>query len=255
MIHQAPPLSIIVCMNSDNPFMDSAFDSLSAACKDLPVEKILVTNGGYIPSKNIADNFDKVIHTVLGGLGYARNRGAELASAEFITFFDSDDILERSYVQRLLSEISVGMLRKETYAYSGTKNIDSAGNPLLASLAARLSKKPNSALWYKHPFTGATLVIPRDKFILIGGYKWGGYAEDYELSIRLRSNFGKPTLFQDNFYIYRLHGNAMSSGTKNKILGVLAIQSYAFISGKGTLYAAGMVVSTMRLLLCKLRLG
>ncbi len=242
-------------MNSDNPFMDAAFDSLSAACKDIPVEKILVTNGGYIPQQSIADNFDKVIHAVLGGLGYARNRGVELASAEFITFFDSDDILERSYVQRLLSEISTGTLRKEVYAYSGTKNIDAASNPLPPSLSARLSKQPNAALWYKHPFTGATLLIPRDKFIQVGGYKWGGYAEDYELSIRLRSKFGAPAFFQDNCYIYRLHGNAMSSGKKNKIIGVLAIQSYAFISGKGAAYAAGMFVSAIRLILCKLRLA
>lgn len=241
-------------MNSDNPFMDAAFDSLSAACKDIPVEKILVTNGGYIPRQSIADNFDKVIHAALGGLGYARNRGVESASAEFITFFDSDDILERSYVQRLMAEISTGILRKEVYAYSGTKNIDAEGNPLQPSMSARLSKQPNAALWYKHPYTGATLVIPRDKFIQVGGYKWG-------VCGRLRAKYSpqkhlwRSCFFQDNYYIYRLHGNAMSSGKKNKILGVLAIQSYAFISGKGAAYAVGMFVSTIRFMLCKLRLA
>jgi hypothetical protein len=101
----------------------------------------------------------------------------------------------------------------------------------------------------RHPFTGATLVIRRDVFVSLNGYKWGGYAEDYELSIRLQRFLGSATFLENNYYIYRIHSGAMSGSQVRKIFGVLQVQLHALLSGSGTRYLAGIFLSTFRLLI------
>lgn len=247
MAQQKTVLSIIMCMHSDNPFMEKAFESMTRAVAGLPVETILVANGGYRPMEAVAARFDKQVTTAIGGLGYARNRGVEEAEGEFITFFDADDLLERTYVERQLEAIASGLLNGNAYAFSATKNVGPADEPIGASLSARMTREPNRTLWFKHPFTGATLLIRREHMISIGGYKWSGYAEDYELSVRLRERFGPAVYLGDNHYIYRLHGAAMSSSVKKKARGVMHIQLHAVVGGKGPRYAAGALVSMCRL--------
>lgn len=234
-------------MHSTNPYMEKAFASLTSAVAELPVETILVANGGYRPDDAVKACFDRCISTAIGGLGYARNHGAEAANGEYISFFDADDLIERSYVTAILAAIRAGRLAGERYGYSATRNIGPSDEPLAPGLAARLTGEPNRALWYKHPFTGATLVIARENFIKVGGYKWAGYAEDYELSIRLRKQFGHATYLPDNHYLYRLHGNAMSSSLRNKARGVMLIQIHALLAGRGAAYAGGAVLNLLRL--------
>lgn len=238
-----------MCMHSENPYMGKAFETLTSAVAGLPVETILVANGGYVPGEAILRHFDKHVVTAIGGLGYARNRGVEEAGGEYITFFDADDLLERQYVERILGAIADGSLSGQAYGFSATRNIGPADEPLSASLSARMTKEPNRSLWFKHPFTGATLVIRRADFIRIGGYKWSGYAEDYELSVRLRQQFGPAKYLGDNRYVYRLHGAAMSSSARKKAQGVMHIQLHAFLGGKGARYAAGALISLSRVAL------
>lgn len=42
----------------------------------------------------------KVIHKANAGLGYARNTGIENASGEYICFFDSDDYIDPSTIEK-----------------------------------------------------------------------------------------------------------------------------------------------------------
>lgn len=48
------------------------------------------------------DDRVKVIHAGNMGLSEARNRGIRIASGDYITFVDSDDVLDRSFVQKLM---------------------------------------------------------------------------------------------------------------------------------------------------------
>lgn len=73
------------------------------------LEIILVDDGSTDRSGIIADECAKkdkrvkVIHKDNGGVSAARNSGLEIASGEFVCFADSDDILEKDYVEYLLN--------------------------------------------------------------------------------------------------------------------------------------------------------
>ena len=47
----------------------------------------------------------KVIHQKNGGAANARNHGLDMATGEYICFIDSDDKIEKNYVEKLLGAI------------------------------------------------------------------------------------------------------------------------------------------------------
>lgn len=69
------------------------------------MEIILVDDGSTDSSGQICDHWAKedsrikVIHKKNGGLADARNAGIDIAKGELITFLDSDDSVERTYVE------------------------------------------------------------------------------------------------------------------------------------------------------------
>lgn len=75
------------------------------------IEIILVDDGSTDSSANICDEYRnkdsriKVIHKKNGGLSDARNAGTEIATGKYITYIDSDDVVEPDYVEYLYSLI------------------------------------------------------------------------------------------------------------------------------------------------------
>ena len=75
-------------------------------------ELILIDDGSPDRCGQICDEYAKaddrvrVIHQKNGGLSAARNAGLDLADGEFITFVDSDDILNRYYLQKLYEALT-----------------------------------------------------------------------------------------------------------------------------------------------------
>ncbi len=226
--------------------MDEALASLRSATAGLPVAAVLVANGGWQPGEPVTRHFDDVVRCELAGLGLARNLGVLQARSPWVSFFDTDDVLERGYVQGLLGAIESAQQQRRPCFFNGTAFIDADSRPLGVPRSAP-HRHPALALALRHPFTGATLTIRRDAFIALGGYKWGGYAEDYELSIRLVQRHGLPQVHHANHYRYRLHGAAMSGNGRAKIAGVLAVQLHAAVSGRGRRYWLGAGVSVARL--------
>lgn len=74
-------------------------------------ELILVDDGSTDGTANISDELSridnriKVIHKENGGVSSARNMGLKKSSGEYITFIDSDDWIEKDYLESLLSDI------------------------------------------------------------------------------------------------------------------------------------------------------
>lgn len=70
-------------------------------------ELILVDDGSPDRCGEICDEYKKkdtriqVIHKMNGGLSDARNAGLKIASGEYITFVDSDDMISDDYLERL----------------------------------------------------------------------------------------------------------------------------------------------------------
>lgn len=74
------------------------------------IEIILVDDGSPDGCGTICDEYAqkddriKVIHKENGGLGYARNRGLEIATGEYVAFIDSDDYVDSDMVEKLYAE-------------------------------------------------------------------------------------------------------------------------------------------------------
>lgn len=64
-------------------------------------ELIIIDDGSTDGSELICDNFAsenvKVIHQSNKGLSMARNVGLEMASGEYISFIDSDDVIKSDF--------------------------------------------------------------------------------------------------------------------------------------------------------------
>lgn len=71
------------------------------------LEIILIDDGSKDNCPQICDKFKKydkrikVIHKENGGLSSARNSGIDIAEGKYITFIDSDDYVEKNYVEEL----------------------------------------------------------------------------------------------------------------------------------------------------------
>jgi glycosyltransferase involved in cell wall biosynthesis len=245
-----PKLSIVTCANRVNPYFDAAIQSLAAVCDGQSVQRVLVANGGWQPGEAIAKGFDLVVTTAESGLGHARNLGIERSAGEWVTFFDSDDLLDTQYVAATLAGIE--RHAEEAFFFNTTAMIAENGE-LMADWIPALQRYPDSvALRLAHPYTGATLVIRSDLFRHAGGYCWKGYAEDYELTLRLvfgHAGRTVPSRNLDAIYLYRQHGDTMSGNVRKKIEGVRAVQLHHLLRHRRWSMLLGVFVSTLRLVL------
>lgn len=75
------------------------------------LEILLIDDGSTDSSGKICDEYAqkdtriKVIHKENGGVSLARNVGLDLAQGEYITFIDSDDFVEKTYVEKMYNAL------------------------------------------------------------------------------------------------------------------------------------------------------
>lgn len=102
-------ISIVVPVYNSEHILKTCIKSIiQQEYKD--IEVILVDDGSQDNSGTICDalsredNRIKVIHKVNGGISLARNCGLEIATGEWITFCDNDDVVSTDWLKRF-SEI------------------------------------------------------------------------------------------------------------------------------------------------------
>ena len=101
-------VSIIVPVYNVAPFLDECIASIVSQSYT-EWEAILVDDGSTDGSSEICDHWSKkdsrikVIHQSNSGVSTARNNGIDAASGEYITFVDSDDYVDESYLQEMIN--------------------------------------------------------------------------------------------------------------------------------------------------------
>ena len=94
------------------------------------IEIILVDDGSTDKSGLIADELAqkdkriKVFHKPNSGAGYARNTGLEVANGKYVTFVDSDDLVENNLIELLMDGIAKG----SDACVGGFKRVDEKGH-------------------------------------------------------------------------------------------------------------------------------
>lgn len=99
-------VSVVVPVYKVEKYIDRCVKSLLVQDFD-SYEIILVDDGSPDNCPKICDEYGRqnsrirVLHKSNGGLGDARNYGVKYAGADYITFVDSDDYVEKSYISNL----------------------------------------------------------------------------------------------------------------------------------------------------------
>ena len=103
-------ISVIVPIYNVDKYLDACIESaVSQSYRN--IEIILVDDGSTDRCPEICDAWAekdsriRVIHKENGGLSDARNKGMASSTGAFISFVDSDDILEPEYIEYLYRAI------------------------------------------------------------------------------------------------------------------------------------------------------
>ena len=122
-----PLISIIIPVYNVEAYLRQCLDSILMQ-EMTDWEAILVDDGSPDGSGAICDEYAagdpriKVFHKANGGVSSARNLGLEVAKGEWIVFVDSDDKIEKGFLE--IEDVSADIIQK------GYDNIDADGNLL-----------------------------------------------------------------------------------------------------------------------------
>lgn len=103
-----PLVSIIIPIYKVEPYLRRCLDSIENQTYT-NLEIILVDDGSPDACPQICDEYSArdsrivVVHKENGGLSDARNAGLDICSGEYISFVDSDDWVEKEYIETLIN--------------------------------------------------------------------------------------------------------------------------------------------------------
>ncbi len=219
-----PRLSVVVPIYNVEDYLVSCLESLAdQTFADLEV--VLVDDGSPDSSGRIAEDFARerpgwsVLHVDNGGLGRARNIGLDHATAEFVTFVDSDDVVPRDAYELMMHAIeasgsdivSGGVLR-----FDGARTRPSGlHRRAVPETRIRTHIRAQPSLLYD---TTAWNKIFRRAFLLEHGLRFpeGVYYEDIPLTVPAHYLARSVDLIEEPVYLWRERQTAEQSITQRR---------------------------------------
>jgi glycosyltransferase involved in cell wall biosynthesis len=208
-----PTVSVVMSVFNGEAFLQEAVESiLRQSFRDL--EFIIINDGSTDGSGSILDYYQKsdprvrVFHQENRGLIQSLNRGCGLARGKYIARMDADDI---SLNDRLLRQVEWMENHQEVGVLGGAVEwIDSIGKSLGIHTRPGTNDLIRSALTEGCAFWHPTVLIRRDTFRSVGGYRAVVVdAEDYDLWLRIADRSGLANL-QAVILKYRIHSGQVS---------------------------------------------
>lgn len=167
-------------------------------------EIIVVDDGSTDQTRQLLESYPQVTYyyQVNQGVSAARNRGAEMATGDWLIFLDSDDEL----LPPALEEFAEAIINYAEY------NLFLSGFQLVKVNHGKIVDSPASPDVYSPALSG-TFTIAKRSFLSISGYDSSlGYAENMELFLRLSQAGESPKLLESmSLRYYESHGG----GSKN----------------------------------------
>lgn len=208
---------IIPIYNTEHYIGDTVDSCIRQTYKN--IEIILVDDGSTDNSARICDNIASLYENVIvfhkknGGLSDARNYGVQHCNGKFVTFLDSDDLIDSKFIHRLLQlkktdnyDIAIAKLfrfkelEKIKYTYGNTHNIYESKSAMLEFL-------------YQRNITPTACAAIYDRQILLDNpFKKGQRFEDNDFLFRVLCKINSIIVDNSYLYAYRCRVNSITTG-------------------------------------------
>ena len=178
-------------------------------------ELILIDDGSTDGSAVICDEYTKedervkVIHQQNLGASFARKRGIDVAKGEYLTFLDSDDIVEEDYLERLYN----AMKQYGTKIAACDQIKHQEGTDVIVDKSGEVMLLDNQAIhnrFFKYQFWGfGGEIYHRSVFddIYFPQYTIN---EDYVVMAQLFDRYKQMAYVPMGLYHYMTHGESLS---------------------------------------------
>ena len=208
-----PLVSVVMVVRNVEQFLAEAIESiLGQTFTDF--EFVILDFGSTDRSKAIAssyaarDNRIRLHEVPTCGLAEARNTVCFLAEGQYIAIQDADDV---SMPNRLLWEVEFMEKHPEIALLGGAAQwVDSQARPLWTLNLPTEDHEIRSALATSCPFTQTAVLMRREAFVAVNGYRAAfAPSEDYDLWLRISEQFRCANLKQV-VVKYRIHPHQVS---------------------------------------------
>ena len=214
----AERVSVVIPVYNGERYLGEALESVVGQTLR-PSEVIVVDDGSTDGSGAVAAGYEPLVRCLRqehGGIGTARNLGAQAASGDYLAFLDADDLWEREKLAFQLAEF-----RKEPRTDAVFGYVDQFISPDLSEELRATLASPNQPV--AGPHAGAML-IRRGAFL-----KVGLFATEYQVGefldwhARARAAGLKMTVLPEVLMRRRIHGGNHTLRHKDRLT------DYAFI--------------------------
>ena len=207
-------ISIIIPIYNSAQYLHRCIDSiLHQTYKD--IEIILVDDGSSDGSAEICDDYARgnvrvrVLHQANQGASIARKRGIDVAVGEWLTFVDSDDVVEEDYIDRLYD----AAIRYDVKIAACSQIQHKEGTEIEADKTGKivLLKEPElHKRFFKYQFWGFWgKIYHRSVFENIYFPKYT-INEDYVVMAQLFNSYKRMAYVSMGLYHYMVHENSLS---------------------------------------------
>lgn len=229
-INKLPKVSVIVPVYNVEKWVARCIESILKQTFN-NFEILLVNDGSTDNSLKICNEYQKVdsriniINKKNGGLSDARNTGIKNAKGKYLIFIDSDDYVEKDYIEYLLNAVELQNADVAACEFNLVKESGSFIKKETFNIPGNLKNLTGiEFLNYKYKPYGATCVVAWNKiysrylFDHIS-FKKGQYFEDDAILVPLFWNVAKVALVRKSLYNYvQREGSIMSTPLTQKKL-------------------------------------
>lgn len=249
-----PLVSIIIPIYKVEPFLKCCLDSVINQTYS-HLEIILVDDGSPDNCPKICDEYAVrdsriiVIHKENGGLSDARNAGLDICKGDFISFVDSDDWVDKEYIETLLNiaiqeqaELAIGRFREVHRDHPKNtiqpfKSFEIFNSSDLLFHLCKSDIKEMMAAWGK--------LYSRKCFDKIRFPK-GQLYEDACTNYKIYDNIGKACYVKKYLYFYRIREDSIMGKTDSSIHCIdVIIERYKYLKKRNDTRVIEAALSTL----------
>lgn len=226
-------VSVIIPIYNTEKYLESCIESILNQTHQ-SLEVILVDDGSSDRSPAICDTFAekdsriKVIHKENEGLGYTRNCGLKYATGEYVSFLDSDDILDEDTYEYCIREMNkyqadACFFGRKTFTEAGEYSVNTNIPEKLTYRGREVAEEFSKHYigWLQHEQTmpyikeSSCCALYRRKIIEKNSLNFPSerecLSEDAFFNMDICRNAGCVIIIPKDFYNYRYNPNSLTT--------------------------------------------